>query len=309
MYLLFNQLFLVSLLLTFSNCNKKDKEKALYEATYTLDQIQASNKFSLHEHQVINQDYKEISGLVCGRKNENLVYMIEDKGNDNEVYVFNQAGQFQTKIVLTGLDNMDWEDLAIGSGPIAGETYIYIADIGDNDAIRSSVRIIRFIEPDLSSNNSNAISIGEYDIINFQYPTGAKDAETLMLDHATKDLIVLTKRDQVTRVYRLQYPYSQSMNQLEFIGLLPFQKLVAGDISSDGQRIAVKNKGTIYYWETVGNNALKTMFENAPKTVAYTVEPQGESLGFSADGQSYFTISETKGISGAEPILYHYKEN
>lgn len=309
MYLLFNQLFLVSLLLTLSNCNKKDSEKALYESAYTLEQIQASNKFSLHEQQVINQDYKEISGLVCGRKNENLVYMIEDKGNDNEVYVFNQTGQFQTKIVLTGLDNIDWEDLAIGSGPIAGETYIYIADIGDNDAIRSSVRIIRFIEPDLSSNNSNTISIADYDIINFQYPTGAKDAETLLFDPFTKDLILMSKREIVSRVYKLQFPYNQNMNKAVFVGLLPFKKLVAGDISSDGQRIAVKNKNTIYYWETVGNNMLKTIFDNPPKTVAYTVEPQGESLGFSADGQSYFTISETKGHAGAEPILYHYKEN
>ncbi len=304
-----NQLFVISMLLTLSNCKKKENEKALYESNYTLDQIQASNKFILLQQNVVNQDYKELSGLVCGHKNEQLLYMIEDKGNENEVYVFNQSGTFQTKLIVQGENNIDWEDLAIGAGPIEGETYIYIADMGDNDAVRNSVRIIRFIEPDLSNNTSNSINISEYDVINFQYPSGAKDAESLMIDPASKDLIVLSKRDELTRVYRLKYPYNAAMNQAEFVGLLPFKKLVAGDISADGQRIAVKNKNSIYYWETTNNDVLKTLFHTTPKTVAYTIEPQGESLGFSLDGKSYFTISETKGHSGAEPILYQYQEN
>jgi len=309
MYLIFNQFLFLSVLLTLSNCNKKDSEKALYESAYTLDQIQASNKFSLNTQNVLNQDYKEISGLVCGHKNENLVYMIEDKGNQNEVYVFTTTGQFQTKLVLPGINNVDWEDLAIGPGPISGESYIYIADFGDNDALRSSVRIIRFIEPDLSNSSVNSISIPNYDIINFQYPTGPKDAETLLINPWTKDLIIMTKRELVTRVYKLQYPYSANMNDAVFVGLLPFKKLVAGDISSDGQRIAVKNKSTIYYWETQGQDIFKTLFHQTPKTVAYIAEPQGESLGFSKDGKSYYTITETKGHAGAEPILFHYKEN
>jgi len=309
MYLVINQFLMISLLLSFSNCNKKESEKALYESNYTLDQVQSSNKFLLHQQNTVNQDYEELSGLVCGRKNDQLVYMIEDKGNENEVYVFDQMGTFKTKLILEGEINIDWEDLAIGSGPVAGETYIYIADMGDNDGNRSGVRVIRFVEPNLANNASNTVSITEYDVINFQYPNGPRDAETLMIDPNSKDLIILTKRDELTRVYRLKFPYASGMNKAEFIGLLPFKKLVAGDISADGQRIAVKNKNTIYYWETVENDVLKTLFHASPKTIAYTIEPQGESLGFSFDGKSYFTISETKGISGAEPILFHYKEN
>ena len=309
MHFFFNHFLSLALLLGVTNCNKSTELDAIWEANYNLDAIQNSNKFELHDQNIISQNLKEISGIVGGIKNDNMLYMIEDKGNDNEVYVFNQTGQYQTKLVIHGVQNIDWEDIAIGPGPQDGENYIYIGDIGDNDAVRTSVRIIRFVEPDLSNNSSNAITINDFDIIDFQYPTGPRDAETLLVNPFNKDLIIMTKREAVTRVYFLSYPYNKSMNQATFVGLLPFIRLVGGDISSNGQRIAVKNKSTIYYWETVNNNIFETLFRNAPSTVAYAQEPQGESIGFSKDGTSYFTISETKGHSGAEPILYHFKEN
>jgi hypothetical protein len=309
MQILINHFLLLFVAMTFAQCNKPGKEKALWESNYTLSDVGTSTKFSLFNQNTIDQNYDEISGLVCGHKNEELIYMVEDKGNANKIFVFNRSGILQTKLILQGLENIDWEDIAIGSGPISGESYIYVADIGDNDGNRNSVRIIRFIEPDLSSISSNSIVINNYDIINFQYPNGAKDAETLLLNPFNKDLIIMTKVELVTRVYQLKYPYSSNMNKAEFIGLLPTQKIVASDISSDGQRIVVKNKSTIYYWETHSNDIYKTLFHNAPKKISYIPEPRGESVGFSKDGKSYFTITETKGIDGAEPILYHYMEN
>lgn len=309
MYLVINQLVLLSILLIFSNCKKKNSDNGLFETKYTLSDIQSSAKFSLMNQNIINQNLKEISGLVCGRKNENFIYMLEDKGNVNEIYVFNTSGVLQTKLIIQGMQNIDWEDITIGPGPVDGESYIYIGDIGDNDNVRTSTRIIRFVEPDLSSNTANSISISTFDVINFQYKSGAKDAETLMIHPTTKDLIIMSKSTDLTHVYKLEFPYNKAMNEPVFVGLLPFKKLVAGDVSSDGQRIAVKNKSTIYYWETVDNDIYKTLFHHAPKTVTYTQEPQGESLGFSKDGKSYFTITETKDHAGAQPILFHYMEN
>ena len=309
MYLLTNHAILLFALLTLSNCNKKEDEQALWKCTYTLADIQSSNKFSLLAQNVIAEDLKEISGLAVGFKNENLVFMIEDQGNANEVHVFNSSGTFKTKLILEGVDNTDWEDIAIGSGPVEGESYVYIADMGDNNAVRTSVRIIRFIEPDLSGNHANSITVTNFDIVNFQYPSGARDAEALLVHPQTKDLIIMTKRDELTRVYKLEYPYNQSMNKAIFVGSLPFKKLVAGDISSDGQRVVVKNKSTIFYWELSENNFYKTIFQQAPKTITYIQEPQGESIAFSKDGKSYYTISETKDHAGAEPILYKYIEN
>lgn len=309
MYLIAQNIIFLFVLLTLSNCKKEQGEKGLWESNYTLNDIQSSEKFSLVNQNTINQNLKEISGLVGGIRNEQFVYMIQDQGNSNEVHVFDINGVFVTKFVLIGLENIDWEDIAIGPGPEPNESYIYVADIGDNEAKRSSVRIIRFPEPYISVNTSTSVSISNYDVINFKYPTGAKDAETLMINPFNKDLIIMTKRDLVTRVYKIEYPYNLSMNDAVFVGLLPLKKLVGGDISYDGQRAVVKNKSTIYYWDFDNNDILKSFFHNTPRIVDYIAEPQGESIGFSKDGKSYYTITETKGHPGAEPILYQYKEN
>lgn len=309
MQLLTQYLLYVLALMPLFSCDKKEEEQARYEVSYSLSAVNSSALFSLESQNLIDENLNEISGLACGKTNPDLVYMIEDKGNESEVHVFNQSGEFQYKLVLQGISNTDWEDIAIGVGPDANKNYIYIADIGDNDAVRNSVRIIRFEEPNQATVSGSSMTISDYTLIDFQYPSGAKDAEVLMLNSFNKSLIVITKRDALSRVYELKYPYSASMNQAEFVGLLPFQKLVAGDISHDGTQIVLKNKAQVYFWNTQGNNPLKTLFDQAPVELDYTEEPQGESIGFTTDGNNYFTISETKDIPGAEPILYRYKKD
>ena len=51
---------------------------------------------------------------------------------------------------LGGITNIDWEDLALGVGPNDDINYLYVGDIGDNRAVRSSYSIHRFPEPDLT---------------------------------------------------------------------------------------------------------------------------------------------------------------
>ena len=48
---------------------------------------------------------------------------------------------------INGAENRDWEDMASGDGPVAGENYIYIAETGDNLVHFPDYAIYRFIEP------------------------------------------------------------------------------------------------------------------------------------------------------------------
>ncbi len=54
------------------------------------------------------------------------------------------------KIELEGVDAEDFEDIAVGPGPLPGLNYIYVGDIGNNDEDRDEVQIYRFLEPDLA---------------------------------------------------------------------------------------------------------------------------------------------------------------
>ena len=318
-----NPSFLVLLLLfgvAIGSCKKEQEPTVpivevdaypVLEAEYTRFDVQDNTDFSLYDSNIIDYDLKEISGLVTGRKNQDVVYVHEDSSNRNVVFVYTKEAVHLGNIVLFGTTNRDWEDIAIGPGPIEGVNYIYVADFGDNNSVREWVRIHRFPEPDLPASDGEPfeIIVDDYETIKYQYPDGPRDAETLLLDPFTKDLFVVTKREVFVHVYQLPYPQAnEGYSEIHFRGQLPLKTLVGGDISQDGQQILIKSYGTIYHWNVEDENPVNTLFSQTPTSVEYIPEVQGESVGWTSDGLGYFTITETDKHE-AEPILYYYRKN
>ncbi len=290
-----------------------DVAPPVFEAMYSRFDPAPSSRFSLDGAALIDQPLQEISGLATGRKNPEAVYAIEDSGNRNVVFVFDSSGVLLGEIVLAGATNRDWEDLAIGPGPDPDEVYIYVPDFGDNSARRTFVRIFRFPEPALRLDTVTSVFqlvISDFETITYRYPDGPRDAETLMIDPDTKDLIVVTKREPRVRVYHLPFPQSTEADALcYFRGELPFRTIVAGDISPDGSQIFIKDYGAVYWWDTVNDgDPIRTMFEMIPSTVAYVPEVQGESIAVMRDGKGYFTITEIE-TTDADPLLYRYRKD
>jgi hypothetical protein len=279
----------------------------IYEANYSRFDIKENDHFENSLAEVIDYKLLEISGVVSGRKNKGLIYVHEDSGNSPVVFMFDKKGKLKGMMRLSGINNRDWEDIAIGPGPIDGETYIYVGDIGDNSAVRSSCRIYRFIEPQLTQDQLGkdfVVNISDFDIIDFQYPDGARDAETLMIDQESKDLIIVSKRDPQVRVYSLPYPQKVAqMTTATFHGFLPLKRMLAGDISADNKEILMKDDGSVYHWNVEDGNPIRTLFKQQPTRVAYIPEEQGEAVGWDENG--YFTISESR--SNNSPTLYYYQ--
>ncbi len=293
-----------------NNGNNGNNENRIYEPVYSrFDPVDMSD-FSLYDSNIISPIQYEISGVVSGRKNKKVVYMHEDSSNRIVVFVYDYEGRLLGELVLTGTINRDWEDIAIGPGPVDGINYIYIADFGDNRAVRQEVRIYRFPEPDLpSANHDNPfkMNVDNVETITYKYPDGPRDAETLLLDKRTKDLIVITKREVNVHVYTLPYPQAtEGYADVVFNGKLPFRTIVGGDISPDGNEILIKDYGAIYHWTIEDNDPVKTLFKQVPQKPAYIPEVQGESVGWNAEGSGYFTITEIDNHA-VDPILYYYK--
>ncbi len=71
---------------------------------------------------------------------------------------------------ISGATNFDWEEIAIGEGPVAGTQYLYIGDIGDNFAIRSTFSVYRLPEPAVSDTQapvSSALSKPDFRVEGF----------------------------------------------------------------------------------------------------------------------------------------------
>lgn len=248
-----------------------------------------------------NGDIDEASGLVASQVHPFLLYTHNDSGGEPEVYMIDTLGKYQGKIKLDGVRNQDWEDIAVGPGKEAGSTYIYVGDIGDNNAKRDKVQVYRFPEPAALQEDVTV----QAERITLTYPGGPRDAETLMVDPWNGDLLILSKRDTSNTLYRATAEQLDAKEVvLEKVMKLPITMAVGGDISADGKHILIKNYWAVYYWEREEGESLTEVFARTPIQLPYKPEPQGEAIGFSASGDRYYTLSESR--FRIKPVLYQY---
>src|SRR5688572_8713843 len=95
--------------------------------------------------QITNRGIAEVSGIAASQKNPGVVWVHNDLARP-QVYAVSTNGQLLATWTL-GQAVSDFEDNAIGPGPVAGLQYIYCGDIGDNGAARPSIRVYRAAEP------------------------------------------------------------------------------------------------------------------------------------------------------------------
>jgi hypothetical protein len=243
---------------------------------------------------------EEVSGLVASQRYPNRLYVHTDSGGESAVFVLDTLGNELGRLDLSGLKNRDWEDIAIGPGP-NGSSYIYVADIGDNEAKHEEIYLYRFAEPELLQ----AIPSTAIDQVKLQFPGGPKDAETLLADPRTGTLFLVSKREPKNALYQVPATaFEKGSATLEKVHEFDFNSSVAGDISKDGSQILIKTYLAVFYWKRTEKQSLLEALKVAPMRLPYVPEPQGEAIGFNFKGDAYFTLSEKR--NGVIPTLYRY---
>ncbi|MBS7564629.1 hypothetical protein KHS38_09440 [Mucilaginibacter sp. Bleaf8] len=253
----------------------------------------------------------ETSGVAASWTHPDIYYIHNDSGDTSRFFAINPQGQLKGTYYYKGesagkgrFGVMDCEDIAVGPGPQAGKGYVYVGDIGDNNALRKHITVYRIPEPALTDSSINLHATQLY----LKYPDGPKDAETMMVDPVDKLLYIVSKRRGSVNVYTAPLNYQDKDTvtltrqcQLHFKGLQPLKWIVGGDIAKDGSQILLKSYAKVYYWKrTPGQPAWQAM-QQKPQELPYEQEPQGEAIGFAPDGKSYYTISEK-----AKAAIYHY---
>ncbi len=141
--------------------------------------------------------------------------------------------------------------------------------------------------------------------LTFAYPDGPRDAESLFVDPLTRDIYIISKRENPKHLYRAAYPQATSgTTTLELMTtfLTDSTWLTAADISPDGNEIIVRSTGNTsgrMYLRPPGGS-ITDAFNAAPITIPLVSEPQGEAIGFDPLGWGYYTISE----GSNRPIYY-----
>lgn len=247
-----------------------------------------------------NPVLEEMSGLAFSKNHPDKFYTHTDSGGEATVYVLDSLGNEVGEINLEGVKNRDWEDIAVGPGPL-GKSYVYVAEIGDNAGVHKSVKIFRFLEP---SKIERKITVNP-EVLKFTYPNGAMDAESLFVDPISGDLFIVSKRDKQNTLFCLK---SEDFGKNEVVatelGKLPFTSATAADISKDGSKILIKNYFKIYLWDRKQGETVAEALTRTPKELPYVPEPQGEAMSFQSDGKAFYTISEKR--FNIHPVLYRY---
>lgn len=251
----------------------------------------------------------EASGIAASARNPGVFWTHND-GARRKIYAVSiMGGLLATFDLNANVD--DVEDIAVGPGPVDRVSYLYAGDIGGSKGtnnVRPDVRVLRVPEPAVDLHAVTAprsYNFTNVESFRLAYPDGSYDAESLMVDPVTGDVLVATKQTNETRVYRANLTSETNSSQtMEFVCSIPFVRASGGDISADGSAIVLRREDFAMLWARCTDEPIADALsrEGQPiPVVGPPLEPNGEGIGFLKDGSGYVTISE-----GQDPAIYFF---
>ncbi len=248
----------------------------------------------------------EASGLAVSTRNPGVVWSHNDNGDDGRLFAFrtNGTGLARYKMNLTNL--LDVEDMAIGPGPVAGQQYLYVGDIGGdvslNAHVRNEVRIVRIPEPTvppLTPSGPPVLDFTGVEVFTLQYTNYFFwDAEGMFVDPLTSDLYIFTKFNGISYVYRanLNARSTNEVVDLELVRTVPFHEVSGAAISQDGSQIALRNETNAVIWLRCPGETVSIALSRPGQTIPVmnlNAEPNGEAIAFLPNGRGYITTTDS----------------
>jgi hypothetical protein len=259
---------------------------------------------SAEEKGIIDIKLEEASGLVASAAHRGYFWTHNDSGNGAELFLIDSNAQIVATMPLANVRNRDWEDITLGSGPEPDKTYLYVGDIGDNNAQYPFKIVYRLEEPAEVENKV----IEKFDTLYIQLPDGTRDSEALIIDPISSRMFMVSKREDSVRLYQFPNTWkSGDTLKAELKIKIPYNLTVAADISVDGSEVLLKNYDHVYYWKREGTESIADLLQRPPLELKYKPEKQGEAIAWSRDGSGYYTLSESSTHERARLLFYKRK--
>lgn len=252
--------------------------------------------------QIKSSKLRELSGLARSTHFKRHFWAVNDSGNKPIVYLINEAGEIKGQAELS-TKNVDWEDLV--SFQWQGENYLAVADVGDNRARRSEVRLLIFTEPQQKRTEAPITPI----VQRFVYEDGARDCEAVGFSAIRGEFILLSKRDAephlyalpiklqsddlgkavfLTHVTTIPQPSLKDINKHKF-GLLSSQP-TALDVAPDESGVMIQTYKNAYWFPFKGD--WKNTLQQVPQLLPVPRLAQTEAMAFNSAGDAIFVVSE-----------------
>lgn len=241
----------------------------------------------------------EASGLEESYENPGYFWTHNDSGGEPVLYLIDTKGKVQMEVELEGMTNRDWEEIVTAKH--GEQSYIYVAETGDNKAVHENVSLIRLPEPKFSGSFDFQVANQDLDIMTFTYAEGARDAEALLFDSQFNEFVLVTKREKHSMVYAFPFEISNEPISITSHGTIPSRNFTAADLNEDGE-ILLKNYDSIYFWGGAKTRALYRILTWNALAIDYSPEPQGEAICWYKE--NFYTISEKNPGKPQEMLLF-----
>lgn len=249
----------------------------------------------------------ESSGLAASRSAPGAYWTHNDSGDGPFIYAFDTRGDSLGIFRVTGAQARDWEDMAAGPGPQVDKSYLYLGDIGDNDAARDEVVVYRIPEPSLSAatrrlTKARPGSTEPAEAIRLKYPDGKHDAEALLVHPTTGNIYIVNKVAIASpAVYEAIAPFTPGkLVMMRRLGEIHIPSIfggviTGGSISPDGTRVALCDYFQGY--EIVlpaGSRHFDDIWKQKLTGFDLGKRKQGESITYRLDNKALLATSEGK---------------
>jgi hypothetical protein len=144
----------------------------------------------------------EISGLAPSRRESDQLWAHNDSGGEPVLYALGTDGSFRGAVRLQGVKSVDWEDL--DSFEMDGQSWLLVADTGDNNLVRKNCAIHIIAEPDPSQlSPQKEISVPIAWTVPVRYPDAPRDCEAVAVDVQERKIYLLVKRRNPAELFTL----------------------------------------------------------------------------------------------------------
>lgn len=251
---------------------------------------------------------REASGLARSQRGENVFWVINDNGAREWVHAISPRGARRGEFDLRKSKNRDWEDLA--SFRLDGTPYLLVADIGDNEAKHETRTLYVVEEPAPEKNGKSKVAWA----VEFRYPDGPRDAESVAVDADNGRALILSKRDIPPVLYELPLrPDGDKTRTAKWLGTItslppPSRQDVAFapktkdwhwqpvgmDISEDNLAAVILTYRAVYYYERQPDQDWFEALNTKPRRVSIGNLRNAEAVAFGADGRRVIVTGENR---------------
>lgn len=270
-------------------------------------------------------DLLESSAVVLSSSQPDIVFTINDSGNEPVLFALDTTGATRGRWKVAGASNGDWE--AAARGPCVQDASVtdsatsdissrntprataclFIGDVGDNGATRKRLTIYQLAEPTVTGNMTQGSLTAT--ALRFSYPDGAHDVESMYVG-PEGTVYLITKRADKDASGRLRQALLYSLppavwnsrdtaiaTLLDSLPIVPGsadkRQITDASLSADSRYLAVRTYGQVFTFATDSlTGRVRSEVPPALCNIVQTERRHGEGVTWMSDGRELLLSHE-----------------